>query len=80
MPHKCIQVSEEGFLGSTYTKIGKVLITAAVVFVARPTERTSVAQGLFSGSGRRAGVHTRPAWPKIPSAPSPFSLLEAPQE
>ena len=29
MPHKCIQVSEEGFLGSTYTKTGKVLAAAA---------------------------------------------------
>ena len=28
MPHKCIQVSEEGFFGSTYTKTGKVLTTA----------------------------------------------------
>ena len=70
MPHKCIQVSEEGFLGSTNTKAGKVLITAAVVFVAYPTERISVAQRLFfGGSGHRAGAHTRPAWPKIPLAP-----------
>ena len=29
--HKCIQVSEEGFLGSTYTKIGEVLITATTL-------------------------------------------------
>ena len=47
MPHKYIQVSEEGFLGSTYSKTGKVLTTASVVFVARPTEWASVAQGLF---------------------------------
>ena len=47
MPHKCIQVSEAGFLGSTYTKTGKVLTTAAAVFVACSTERASVTQGLF---------------------------------
>ena len=65
MPHKCIHVSVEGFLGSTYTKTGKVLIIAAAVIVARPTERASVAQGLFfGGSGRRAVAHTRPAFPK----------------
>ena len=29
MLHKCIQVSEEGFLGSTYTKTSKVLIMVA---------------------------------------------------
>ena len=35
------------------------------VFVPRPTERESVAQGLFfGGSGRRVGAHTRPAFPK----------------
>ena len=55
MPHKCIQVSEEGFLGSTYTKTDKVLITAAVVFVARPTEWASVVQGLFFDE---SGAHT----------------------
>ena len=78
VPHKCIQVSEEGFLGSTYTKTGKVLITAAAVYVARPTECASVAQGLFGGSGHRAEAHTRPAWTKIPTAPSAFPLLGAP--
>ena len=31
MPHKCIQVSEEDFLGSTYTKTGKVLPIAAFI-------------------------------------------------
>ena len=39
VPHKCIQVSEEDFLGSMYTK------TAAALFVAHPTERASLAQG-----------------------------------
>ena len=29
VPHKCIQVNEKGFRGSTYTKTGKVLTTAA---------------------------------------------------
>ena len=29
MPHKYIQVSEEDFLGLTYTKTGQVLTTAA---------------------------------------------------
>ena len=48
MPHKCIQVSEEGFLSSSYTKTGKVLYAAAAVFVAAPPlERASLAQGLF---------------------------------
>ena len=48
MPHKCIQVSAECFLGSTYTKTGKVQPTAAArYFVARPTERASVVQSLF---------------------------------
>ena len=62
-----------------YTKTGKVLITAAAVFVARLTERASVAQGLFfGGSGCRAGAHTHPAWPKIPTAPSAFPLLGVP--
>ena len=32
MPHKCIQVSEEGFLGSMYMKTGKVLTTAAAQY------------------------------------------------
>ena len=33
VPHKCIQVSEEGFLGSTYSKTGKVITTAAVRYL-----------------------------------------------
>ena len=42
------KVTEEGLLGSTYTKTGKVVTTAAAaVFVPRPTERERVAQGLF---------------------------------
>ena len=31
----------------------------------------------FGGSGRKAGAHTRPAWPKIPTAPSAFPVLAA---
>ena len=80
MPHKRIQVSEEGFFGSTYTKTGMVLTTAAAVFVDRPTQRASMAQGLFyGGSGRRAVAHTHPTFPKMPTAPSAFPLLGAPQ-
>ena len=33
----------------------------------------------LGGSGRRAGAHTRPAFPKMPTAPSAFPLLGAPQ-
>ena len=39
-------------------------VTTAAVFIPRPTERESVVQGLFCGSGRRAVAHTRPAFPK----------------
>ena len=51
MPHKCIQISEEGFLGSTYMKTGKVLATAAAFISANITQK---AQGLevFFGGGR----------------------------
>ena len=49
------------------------------VFVLRPTNRTSMAQGLFGISGRRTGAHTLLAWTKIHSAPSAFPLLGAPQ-
>ena len=50
------------------------------VFVDRPTQRASMAQGLFyGGSGRRAVAHTRPAFPKMPTAPSAFPWLGAPQ-
>ena len=39
-----------------------------------------MAQGLFlGGSGQRAGAHTRPAFPKMPTAPSAFPLFRAPQ-
>ena len=39
-----------------------------------------MAQGLFlGGSGRRTGVHTRPAFPKMPTALSASPLLGAPQ-
>ena len=33
----------------------------------------------FGGSGRRDVAHTRPAFPKMPTAPSAFLLLGAPQ-
>ena len=50
------------------------------VFVDRPTQRASVAQGLFyGGSGRRAVAHTRPAFPQNAYGPSAFPLLGAPQ-
>ena len=49
------------------------------VFVGRPTLRASMAQGLFlGGTGRRAVAHTRPEFPKMPTAPSAFPLLGAP--
>ena len=39
-----------------------------------------MAQGLFlGGTGRRAVAHTRPEFPKMPTAPSAFPLLGAPQ-
>ena len=42
---------------------------AAAVFVDLPTQRASMAQGLFyGGSGRRAVAHTRPAFPKMPTS------------
>ena len=64
---QCIQVSEEGFLGSTYTKTC-------------PTECTSVVQGLFfGGSGRRASAHMRLAFSIMPTDPSAFPLLGMPQ-
>ena len=45
-----------------------------------PPLRASVAQGLFyGGSGRRAAAHTRPEFPKMPTVPSAFPLLGAPQ-
>ena len=41
----------------------------STVFVARPTKRTSVTQGLFKGgSGLRAIAQTHPAFPKMPRA------------
>ena len=59
---------------------GEVQCYDTVVFVAGPIERVSIVQGLiFIRSGRRAGAHTNPAWPKIPSAPSAVPLLGSPQ-
>ena len=50
------------------------------VYIDRPTLRASMAQGLFlGGTGRRAVAHTRPEFPKMPTAPSAFPLLGAPQ-
>ena len=69
------KVSDEGLLGSTYTKRDKVLTTATTVFVPRPTERESVAQGLFCRSGRRAVAHTRPAFPQNAYGPVGIPLI-----
>ena len=50
--------------------------TAAAVFVDRPTQRASVAQGLFyGGSGRRAVAHTRLAFPKNAYGPVGIPLI-----
>ena len=39
--------------------------TKAWIFIVHPTKQASTAQGLFlSGSGHRAGAHTRPAFSK----------------
>ena len=49
-----------------------------VVFVLRPTtERVWHKAFLLDGSGRRAGAHTRPTFPKMPTAPSAFPLSGA---
>ena len=46
------------------------------VFVAHPTLRASVAQGLsFGGSGRWAVAHTRPAFPKNAYGPVGIPLI-----
>ena len=48
----------------------------ATVFVPRPTERKSVAQGFFfGGSGRRAVAHTRPAFPQNAYGPVGIPLI-----
>ena len=47
-----------------------------MVFVLRPTNRTSMAQGFFKCW---AVAHTRPAFPKMPRTPSAFPLKGAPQ-
>ena len=36
-------------------------------------------EAFFGGSRRKAGAHTRPAFPKMLKAPSAFPLLGAPQ-
>ena len=67
-------------LGATQQLEKHSVNTAAAVFVDRPTQQASMAQGLFyGGSGRRAVAHTRPAFPKMPTAPSAFPLLGVPQ-
>ena len=51
--HKCIQVSKEGFLGSMYTKTGKVLTTAAAalcLFLEKNTRRHKALE--FWGEGK----------------------------
>ena len=51
-----------------------------MVFDARPTLRACMAQSLFwVGTGRRAVAHTARSLPKMPTAPSAFPLLGAPQ-
>ena len=46
------------------------------VFVDRPTQRASVAQGFFyGGSGRRAVAHTRPAFSKNAYGPVGIPLF-----
>ena len=52
----------------------------AEVFIDRPTLRASVAQDPFlGGTGHRAVAHRRPEFPKMPTVPSAFPLLGAPQ-
>ena len=63
---------------SLHQKAMKRSVNTAV-FVAHPTQLASVAQGIFGGSRHWVGAHTRPAGPKVPSAPSTFPLFEAPQ-
>ncbi len=48
----------------------------AAVFVDRPTQRASMAQGLFlGGTGRRAVAHMRPAFPKNTYGPVGIPLI-----
>ena len=55
-------------------------IKVSMLFVHRPTNRTSMAQGHFKGGSRhRAETHTRRAFPKLPRTPSAFPLKGAPQ-
>ena len=54
------------------------ILLHSAVFVDRPTQRASVAQGLFyGGSGRRAVAHTCPAFSKNAYGPVgiPFMIL-----
>ena len=50
-----------------------------MVICCLPHQTGKTAQGLFGGSGRRAGAHTRPAFSKIPTVPSASPLLGAPR-
>ena len=73
-------MSEDGFLGLTYTKTVKVLTTAAARYLLYALPNVKVWHKAFFGrSGCRAGAHTHPAWPNIPTTPSAFPLLGAPQ-
>ena len=48
----------------------------SLLFIDSSHQRSNMVQGRFQGgSGRRAEAHTRPARPKIPSAPSAFPFL-----
>ena len=49
------------------------------VFVLRPTIGRVWHKAVLGGSGRRARPNTCPAFPKMPTAPSAFHLLGAPQ-
>ena len=64
----------------SWTRMSIKITSYLGVFVDRPTLRASMAQGLFlGGTGRRAVAHTRPGFPKMPTAPSAFPFIGAPQ-
>ena len=60
---KCLRPRTDGYLW--------YLLTA-------PPNRQVWHKAFYGGSGRRAVAHTRPTFPKMPTAPSAFSWLEAP--
>ena len=62
--------------GISKTALGPTDIQVLTVFVARPTERASMAQGLFyGGSGCRAVAHAHPAGSKNALGPVGIPLL-----